>query len=76
MSDGQLLTDEVHRQVARHPVVARLLILAAGAIITLHLADVLDERRDLMSRRFWQRRVVEHHRADTTGIVRDVHRAQ
>ncbi|WP_230872127.1 hypothetical protein [Mycobacterium canetti] len=79
MSDGLLITDEFHRQVARHPIVARALILATGAIITLHLADVLDGRYDLLARKFWRlrcRRVVEHQRSDSAGTVRDVHRAQ
>jgi hypothetical protein len=59
LSDGMLLTDECRRITARHPIAGRVVILGAGVIITLHLADVISERYDVMARKFWTRGLVD-----------------
>lgn len=51
--DGQLLSEGADRLVAKHPVLGRAFILFVGEVIVLHLANVLDDRFDLMSKKFW-----------------------
>jgi hypothetical protein len=55
-TDNQLLSQGADRLVEKHPIVGRLLILGAGMVITLHLANVLNERFDLMAASFWDRK--------------------
>jgi hypothetical protein len=52
-SDNQLLSQGVDRLIEKSPVFGRALILGVGAVLTLHLANVLDEKHDLMSPSFW-----------------------
>jgi hypothetical protein len=56
-TDNQLLSNAADRLVEKHPTVGRLLILGAGMVITLHLANVLDERFDIMAVHFWKDRL-------------------
>lgn len=53
-SDGQLLSEGADRLVDKHPIAGRVFIVAAGAIITLHLANLVDERYDLMNKHIWR----------------------
>jgi hypothetical protein len=53
VADGQLLSQGADRLVEKSPVFGRILILGTGAIVTLHLANVLEDKYDLMSQRFW-----------------------
>lgn len=51
-SDGMLLSEEAHRWVDSRPIAARVAIISAGALLTAHLAKVLDPRYDVISREF------------------------
>lgn len=51
--DGELLSQGCDRLIERRPILGRSLIIAAGAILTLHLSNSIDDRYDLMSKRFW-----------------------
>lgn len=53
--DDQLLTNACHRWVDSRPIAARAFIVSAGALLTLHLAKLVDPRFDLISRSFWRR---------------------
>lgn len=53
-SDGQLLSEAADRLIMKHPIAGRLLIVATGAIITLHLSNLIDDRYDIMSTQFWR----------------------
>ena len=55
LKDGELLSQSADRLIHKFPVSGRIFILSTGAIITLHLANVLDEKFDLMSNAFWNR---------------------
>lgn len=50
-SDGNLLSEAADRFIEKHPVLGRVLIIAAGSIITAHLSNALPDRFDLMSKR-------------------------
>jgi hypothetical protein len=54
---GELLSAECDRWIVKHPVLARLLIIAVGAQVTLHLANAIPSpaKHDLMSTDFWSR---------------------
>lgn len=56
LRDGMLITDECRRLTARRPVAGRALILAAGAVVIGHLADVVPYRYDLLAQKFWAAR--------------------
>jgi hypothetical protein len=53
VNDGQLLSNGADHLIEKFPLLGRAFILGTGAIITLHLANVLEDRYDLMSQRFW-----------------------
>lgn len=53
-SDGELLSEACDRWIARNPVAARLSIVSAGALLTLHLANLIDSRYDPVSPHFWR----------------------
>jgi len=53
--DGMLISEEADRLVERHPVGGRAFILCVGAVIVGHLANVVDERFDLLAKRFWRK---------------------
>ncbi|BCP41479.1 hypothetical protein MINTMi27_15720 [Mycobacterium intracellulare] len=53
-SDGQLLSEGADRLVERFPIAGRAFILCVGTVITLHLANVLDDRFDPMAKIFWR----------------------
>lgn len=55
LDDNLLISDEAHRIVKRHPILGRVLMIGAGANVTLRLAEVVPERYALMARRFWVR---------------------
>lgn len=48
--DDQMLTHAAYRLIDRSPVAARIAILSAGALITAHLAKILDPRYDILSK--------------------------
>lgn len=52
--DGEMLSEGADKLVARSPVWGRVFILCAGSVITCHLANVLDERWDVMGQKFWK----------------------
>lgn len=54
-SDGELLSEGADRLVAKQPIWGRVFILCAGALITAHLANILDDHYDLLARNFWKR---------------------
>jgi len=54
IDDGPLLSEGADALVDRHPIFGRLLIIFAGAIVTLHLANILDPRYDILARSFWK----------------------
>lgn len=54
-TDNQLLSQGADRLIGKHPVLGRVLILGTGLIITLHVANVVDERFDLMAASFWNK---------------------
>ena len=54
LDDGPLLSEGADALVDRHPVLGRLIIICAGAVITLHLANMLDPRYDIMAQPFWK----------------------
>lgn len=56
LRDGMLITDECRRVTARWPVAGRVVILAAGAVVIGHLADVVPYRYDLLAQKFWAAR--------------------
>lgn len=56
LRDGMLITDECRRVTARWPVAGRVVILAAGAVVVGHLADVVPYRYDLLAQKFWAAR--------------------
>ncbi len=52
----QLLSAEADRWIEKHPISARVAILLAGSILTLHVANCVPqpERFDVMSTAFWK----------------------
>lgn len=54
VEEGPLLSEGADDLVEKHPVLGRVFILAVGAVITLHLANVIDERFDLLATSFWK----------------------
>lgn len=54
--DGQLLSEAADRWIAKHPVAARVCIVSVGALLTLHLANLIDKDYDVVSRTFWRKR--------------------
>lgn len=55
-NDGQLLSEGADRLIDRFPISGRIFIFVAGQIIVCHLANLLDDRYDPMSTKFWRRR--------------------
>lgn len=53
-NDGYLLSEECDRWIEKHPIAARMVIVSAGTIVTLHLANLLDPSFDPMSKRVWK----------------------
>lgn len=53
--EENLLSAECDRQIAKRPVLARVVIVGVGAILTAHLANVIDPRFDIVSPSFWAR---------------------
>lgn len=53
----ELLSVECDRWIAKYPIMARVGIVAAGAILTAHLANIVPqpERYDVMAKAFWAR---------------------
>ena len=49
----QLLSDEASRLVKSHPTGARIAIICIGALLTAHLADLIDDTQDPVSPNFW-----------------------
>ena len=49
----QLLSDEASRLVKSHPIGARVAIICIGALLTAHLADLVDDSCDPVSPNFW-----------------------
>jgi hypothetical protein len=64
--DAEMLSDATHRWVGAHPVAARLTILSAGALITAHLAALLEPAHDPLSKEF---RFRNGRRTRVAGIV-------
>lgn len=56
-SDGELLSEGADRLVAKQPIWGRVFILCAGALITAHLANILDDQYDLLAQNFWKRAI-------------------
>jgi hypothetical protein len=54
-SSQPLLSEGADGIVEKHPVAGRLFIVCVGAIVTLHLANLIDERYDLLATSFWKR---------------------
>ena len=54
--EGPLLSEGADTLVDRYPVLGRVVIVAVGAQITLHLANLLDPRYDIMAQAFWKSR--------------------
>lgn len=53
--DGPLLSEGADILVERHPILGRLFIILVGAVVTVHLANLLDPRYDIMAQSFWKR---------------------
>lgn len=55
--DGQLLSEECDRWIARNPVLARTVIVTLGAVLTAHLANLIPSpnRFDPISVEFWEK---------------------
>ena len=51
--DEEMLTYVAHRWIERNPIAARVAILSAGALITGHLARLIDSRYDPLSKGFY-----------------------
>ncbi|AID58943.1 hypothetical protein PBI_GAIA_124 [Mycobacterium phage Gaia] len=52
--DGRLLSEEADIFIARHPVVARLVIWGAGLLLTAHVANCVPTHLDPVSKTFWR----------------------
>ncbi|AEJ92215.1 hypothetical protein OPTIMUS_159 [Mycobacterium phage Optimus] len=50
---GQLLSEEADRWIERSPVLARGIILGVGAALTLHLANAIPPKWDVISKGFF-----------------------
>lgn len=51
--DGELLSEFCDRLIERSPV-ARFFIIGLGTVLTLHLANLLSPRYDVISVEFWR----------------------
>ena len=53
--EGPLLSEEADVLVDRYPILGRLIILIVGFYLTLHLANLIDPRYDILSQlsTFW-----------------------
>lgn len=54
LRDGPLLSEDADRLVERSPLWGRVFILSVGAVVTLHVANCVPERFDLLARSFWR----------------------
>lgn len=52
--EGPLLSEGADDLVNKYPIAGRVFIVAVGAAVTLHLANLVDERVDLISQSFWR----------------------
>lgn len=52
--EGPLLSEGADALVDRHPILGRFFIILAGTVITLHLANVIHPRYDIMAQSFWK----------------------
>ncbi|RAV17479.1 hypothetical protein DQP57_00180 [Mycobacterium colombiense] len=55
LDDGPMLSEGADSLVEQHPIAGRVFIVSVGSIITLHLANLMDERYDLLAQSFWKR---------------------
>lgn len=53
--DGDLLSEACDTWIEAHPILARTVILSAGALVTAHLANLLRDDYDALSQVFWRR---------------------
>lgn len=53
--EGPLLSEGADTLVDRHPILGRALIVGASAVITLHLANLIHPRYDIMAQGFWKK---------------------
>ena len=53
--DGDLLSEACDGWIEQHPVVARVVIVSGGLLLTAHLANLLRDEHDLLSMFFWRR---------------------
>lgn len=54
-NDGELLSQAADRWIIKHPKTARLCIVSAGVLLTLHVANLVDPNYDVVSTEFWKR---------------------
>lgn len=53
-NDGLLLSEEADRWIEKHPIAARIAIVSTGALLTLHLANLLAPEVDPLGRTVWR----------------------
>lgn len=53
--DGQLLSEACDRWIEKYPVAARSIIIAIGAALIVHLANLISPKYDVISQDFWRR---------------------
>lgn len=53
--DGDLLSEACDGWIEAHPILARVLIVSAGTLVTAHLANLLRDDFDALSQVFWRR---------------------
>lgn len=58
-TDGELLSEVCDRMIAKHPITSRVVILAIGIPLTLHVANLMPKKYDIIGREFW-RSVAQH----------------
>lgn len=57
--DGPLLSEGADHLIDKHPIFGRIFIISIAAVVTLHLANLLDPRYDIMAQSFWKT-MVQH----------------
>lgn len=53
--DGRLLSEEADAWITSNPVLARSVISAVGLALTAHVSNLMPERIDIFSKKFWRR---------------------
>lgn len=53
-NDGFLLSEEADRWIEKHPIAARVAIVSTGALLTLHLANLLAPEFDPLGKTVWR----------------------